>query len=114
MNQNQVLLAKSICKNKEFDLVKWLSMCLHKIYITTQYKTNSATVQRSKKFKTYSIYKAEWLYTVAVKCVITPGELGLHPLNMALRSYSEQREDFLLSEWSEGVIIFELGINNSA
>src|SRR4029434_11116672 len=28
-------------------------MCLHKIYITTQYKTNSATVQRSKKFKKY-------------------------------------------------------------
>ena len=26
-------------------------MCLHKIYITTQYKINSATVQRSKKFK---------------------------------------------------------------
>ena len=59
------------------------------------------------------MYKAEWLYTVAVKCVIAPGELGLHPLNMALRSYSEQREDFYC-EWSEGVIIFELGINNSA
>src|SRR4029434_4458997 len=51
MNQNQVLLAKSVCTNKEFDLVEWLSMCLHKIYITTQYKTNSATAQRSKKFK---------------------------------------------------------------
>ena len=52
-NQNQVLLAKWVCTTKEFDLVEWLSMCLHKIYITTQYKTNSATVQRSKKFKKY-------------------------------------------------------------
>src|SRR4029434_11003364 len=39
--QNQVSLAKQVCTNKEFDLVKWLSVCLHRIYIqhqTIQYK----------------------------------------------------------------------------
>src|SRR4029434_2139988 len=28
-NQNQVLLAKYVCTNKEFVLVKWPSVCLH-------------------------------------------------------------------------------------
>src|SRR4029434_8217963 len=40
---------------------------------TVQYntiQTNSATVQWTKEFKK-SMYKAEWLYTVAVKCCAT-------------------------------------------
>ena len=53
-------------------MAEWLSMCLHKIYITTQYKTNSATVQQCNGLRSLrNLYKAEWLYTVAVKCYTT-------------------------------------------
>src|SRR4029434_7302333 len=46
-------------------------MCLHKIYITTQYNTKQTVQQCNGLRSLRNIYKAEWLYTVAVKCCTT-------------------------------------------